>query len=134
MTHVAEWEHNHGVKGANTNTHQGCCMISGTVMRFLGSSSKMRLSRSRASGERALTLSAMKGDSDHVLLTSCSLHVHRQTKSLGQVSGFLGLRVESAHSPAHRVNAGRTAHDGATWPPGLPTATLSLKHSMQLRG
>ncbi len=48
-------------------------MISGTVMRFWGSTTKMRLRRSVTSGDSASRLSRMKGDSLHDLFTSCSL-------------------------------------------------------------
>ena len=54
--------------------YQGCFMISGKVMRCVGSTTNILSSRSQTSLDRASLLSRMKGDSIHCLFTSCSLH------------------------------------------------------------
>lgn len=82
------------------STNQGCFMISGMVVRLVGSSTKMRSSRSRASGDSAFTLSAMKGDSFHCLFTSCSLwgtpHTHSIRSQKTCLSVLRDLHLQAA--------------------------------------
>jgi len=73
--------------------HQGCRMICGTVMRLAGSTTKMRSSRSRASGDSAPTLPATNGLSLQPLLTSCSLGARGAPAARG-VSAPDGTRGE----------------------------------------
>ena len=60
-------------RACSAGPHQGCCMMSGMVMRFRGSTTNMRLRRSVTSWDRASRLSRMKGDSLQDLFTSCNL-------------------------------------------------------------
>ena len=74
LRHAQSQVHGNQACASSIWLHHGCFMISGMVMRFRGSTTKMRLSRSVTSLDRASRLSRMKGDSLHVLFTSCNLH------------------------------------------------------------
>ncbi len=98
-------------------------MIWGTVIRFWGSTTKMRLRRSVTSLDRASRLSRMKGDSIQVLFTSCNLDaMPEELITLG--SGWNECPVSSqellatgnhhgAELPFHRT---RTCTAGMAWP------------------
>ena len=76
--HFSLKKHHTSYRRCESERYQGCFMISGTVMRLRGSTTKMRFSRSQTSPDRASLLSRMKGDSFQVLFTSCSLHAWRK--------------------------------------------------------